>query len=259
MRIFRVILFAFAFAIFSAGGVARAEESPPAGSPVVAQAQAPALAHSGDDRPAMLGDIRDAETRINSRIDRLEVQMNARMDRTNGQIESLREDVRVIHNALYAVLFTLLAGVGGGLAMTVGILLKDRRKGMISGAAAMAFLLVVAGSVALASCEAAAAESYQREMGSFPNPPRRDLVNILPLANGDESHRVPLDACGENQPVSAPSMGIHIAAPAPQNLRFRRQVGKGEFARLRRRHPPQRPRRDGRRNALNVQAKTGKR
>ena len=255
MRIFRVILFAFALAIFSAGGVARAEESPPAGSPVVAQAQAPA--HSGDDRPAMLGDIRDAETRINSRIDRLEVQMNARMDRTNGQIESLREDVRVIHNALYAVLFTLLAGVGGGLAMTVGILLKDRRKGMISGAAAMAFLLVVAGSVALASCEAAAAESYQREMGSFPNPPRRDFVDILPLANGDEKQLIPLGVGGENQPMPAPAAGIHIFAPTAQKFRPRGRVRKSEAGGFRGLNPVQRPERDRLRDGLKVQGKFG--
>ena len=257
MRIFRVILFAFALAIFSAGGIARAEESPPAEPPVVAQAQAPAPAHSGDDRPAMLGDIRDAETRINSRIDRLEVQMNARMDRTNGQIESLREDVRVIHNALYAVLFTLLAGVGGGLAMTVGILLKDRRKGMISGAAAMAFLLVVAGSVALASCEAEAAESYQREMGSFPNPPRRDLVNILPLANGDEKQLIPLGVGGENQPMPAPAAGVHIFAPTAQKFRPGRRVRKSEAGGFRGFNPVQRPERDRLRNGLKVQGKFG--
>ena len=93
----------------------------------------------------------------------------------------------------------------------------------------------------------------------LPNPLCRDLVDILPLADGDKNRRILPGVRDENQSVSAPSMGIHIPATALQKLRFRRQIGKGEFGRPRRFHPIQRPKRDGSRSALNVQAKFVKR
>ena len=121
MKTFRVILFGLALAIFSAGGVARAEESPPAGSPVVAQAQAPAQApaRSGDDdRQATLGDLRESEARINARIDGLESRMNGRMIRMEARLDGqerelreLREDLRQIRDMMQTHFQWLMAAI----------------------------------------------------------------------------------------------------------------------------------------------------
>ena len=179
MRIFRVILFGLALAIFSAGGVARAEESPPAGSPVVAQAQAPAQspARSGDDdRQATLGDIRESEARINARIDGLEVRMGrmemrmtrmeARLDGQERELRELREDLRQIRDMMQTHFQWLMAAIIAvlGLPQFFGWMTRMRASGKSAAAAAL-FLIVLAGGTAMAvsSCEAAAAgdESVQ--------------------------------------------------------------------------------------------------
>ena len=167
MKLIRAILFVFALAVFCAGGAARAEEQLPDSSVSVSDsvqvAQAQESAYPGDDRPATLGDIRDAENRINARIDGMEERMNLRMDqmgermdRTDAQIESLRQDVRTTHTGLYAILAVLLTIALGGLLTIINLLFKERRGAMISGAAA-AFALVAGGTLLLGSCEAEAA------------------------------------------------------------------------------------------------------
>ena len=172
MKLIRGILFVFALAVFGAGGAARAEEQSSDSSVSVSDsvqvAQAQESAYPGDDRPATLGDIRgairDAENRINARIDGMEARMNLRMDqmgermdRTDAQIESLRQDVRTTHTGLYAILAVLLTIALGGLLTIINLLFKERRGAMISGAAA-AFLLVAGGTLLLGSCEAEAAK-----------------------------------------------------------------------------------------------------
>ena len=172
MKTFRVILFAFALAIFSAGGVARAEESPPAGSPVVAQAQAPAQApaRSGDDdRQATLGDLRESEARINARIDGLESRMNGRMIRMEARLDGqerelreLREDLRQIRDMMQTHFQWLMAAIIAvlGLPQFFGWMTRMRASGKSAAAAAL-FLIVLAGGTAMAvsSCEAAAGNS----------------------------------------------------------------------------------------------------
>ena len=177
MKTFRVILFGLALAVFSAGGVARAEaraeESPPAGSPVVAQTQAPAQApaRSGDDRQATLGDIRESEARINARIDGLEVRMGrmemrmtrmeARLDGQERELRELREDLRQIRDMMQTHFQWLMAAIIAvlGLPQFFGWMTRMRASGKSAAAAALV-LVVLAGGTAMAvsSCEAEAAE-----------------------------------------------------------------------------------------------------
>ena len=139
-------------------------------APVVRAQSEQGDAAARGDSPATLGDLRESEGRINVRIGRLEERMGRlenrmgeRMERLeermNGQIQSLREDVMGIHSILYTFLFTLLAGVGGVVAVVCGVVMRDRRKGMISGAAATAFMLIVGGLLVFGARDATAAKA----------------------------------------------------------------------------------------------------
>ena len=139
-------------------------------APVVRAQSEQGDAAARDNLPATLGDLRESEDRINGqmgrlekrmgeRMERMESRMGERMDRMDGRMLSLHGAVMGVHDALYALIFTLIAGLGGGIAVMFGILLKDRRKGMISGAAATAFMLIVGGLLVFGARDATAAKA----------------------------------------------------------------------------------------------------
>ena len=93
-------------------------------APVV-RAQVEQVGAATHNPPAMSGELRGTESRREFLFD------------------ALRKDLRIIHDTLAALTFILMAGlVGGWFSVMLGIALKSRRKGMTSGMATMALMMV---------------------------------------------------------------------------------------------------------------------
>ena len=109
MKRIRVICFAFAFAVFCAGGAVRAEDSAPA----AAVAQDSVRTAGSDSDPATKGDIRNLREEIHGldkQMVRLEERMNGlerrmdglekRMDRQEQELREMREELRQIRDTM---------------------------------------------------------------------------------------------------------------------------------------------------------------
>ena len=91
----------------------------------VIRAQVEQVGAATHNPPAMSGELRGTESRREFLFD------------------ALRKDLRIIHDTLAALTFILMAGlVGGWFSVMLGIALKSRRKGMTSGMATMALMMV---------------------------------------------------------------------------------------------------------------------